>query len=58
MAENLIEDHLNKMNFKTLKIKKIFCNDKRKDKIFLTYDPAHLSEYGHSLVANFLKEKI
>ena len=34
-----------------------FCQQKEK-KLFLTYDPVHLSENGHQFVSNLLIEKL
>tara|TARA_B000000441_G_scaffold130809_1_gene114462 strand:- start:834 stop:959 length:126 start_codon:yes stop_codon:yes gene_type:complete len=34
-----------------------FCQEKEK-KLFLNYDPVHLSENGHQFVSNLLIEKL
>ena len=43
---------------KLIKLKKVFCENKEKDKIFFKYDPSHLSSYGHKVVAEFLKKEL
>ncbi len=58
LAEQIIENKFNKYKFKYIKFKKIFCDDLKKNKIFLKYDYSHLSVYGHEIVANTIKQKI
>ena len=53
-AENIIKNELKMRNIKFYKIKNLFCNDDKKDKIFFTLDPAHLSNYGHEILANYI----
>ena len=45
-------------NIRLIRFKEFFCKDKNREKIFFKYDPAHLSNYGHKLVAKILKQKI
>ena len=58
LAEKIIEEYLEERSFVFLKIKKLFCEDQLTNKIFLKHDPAHLSYYGHNLLANYLKNYI
>ena len=46
----------NNLEFQDLTIE--FCNQSNPSKLFLKYDPGHLSEYGHNFVFNFLKSVI
>lgn len=55
-AEKIIESSLLKKKINFIKFKDIFCNDKNKKKIFLKYDPSHLSKYGHKIVAKNLMD--
>ncbi len=57
-AETIIENKIINSNLKLIKFKDKFCNDDNKSQIFLKYDPGHLSEYGHTLVAKILKNEI
>ena len=57
-AETIIENKIINSNLKLIKFKEKFCNDDNKSQIFLKYDPGHLSEYGHTLVAKILKNEI
>ena len=57
-AENIISDKLTKYKFNVINFKDIFCSDSKKEKIFLKYDPSHLSEYGHMIVAKTLVREI
>ena len=58
LAEQIIESKFKKYKFRYIKFKKIFCEDLKKNKIFLKYDYSHLSTYGHKIVANTLMQKI
>ena len=58
IAEKIIHDYLKKSKIELVKFKKVFCNDKNKEKIFLKFDPSHLSPYGHRLVSKILEERI
>ena len=58
IAERTIEKEIKLAKIKLIKFKNLFCNDMKKNKIFLKYDPSHLSEYGHSIVANVLEKEI
>ncbi len=57
-AEKYIENIFEKQKIQLIKFKEVFCMDKNKEKIFLKYDPSHLSKYGHQVVATVLKDKI
>lgn len=57
-AETIIENKIINSDLKLIKFKEKFCNDDKKNQIFLRYDPSHLSEYGHTLVAKILKNEI
>lgn len=57
-AEKIIENEIINSDLKLIKFKEKFCNDDNKSQIFLKYDPGHLSEYGHILVAKILKNEI
>ena len=58
LAETIIERELLDRNFKFLKIKNLFCKDIKKNKIFLSQDPSHLSRHGHKILANYLANDI
>lgn len=58
LAEQIIKNKFQKYKFKYIEFKKIFCDDLKKNKIFLKYDYSHLSIYGHEIVANTLRQKI
>lgn len=58
LAETTIENEIINSDLKLIKFKEKFCNDGKKKQIFLKYDPSHLSEYGHTLVAKILKNEI
>ena len=58
IAENKIVKTINKKNIKLIRLKEYFCTDNNKEKIFFKYDPAHLSNYGHELVAKILKQRL
>ena len=58
IAENKIVKTINKKNIKLIRLKESFCADDNKEKIFFKYDPAHLSNYGHKLVAKILKQRL
>ncbi len=57
-AENIISNKLTKYQFNVINFKDIFCSNSKKEKIFLKYDPSHLSEYGHMIVAKTLLREI
>ena len=57
-AEKYIDNIFEKQKIELIKFKEVFCKDKNKRKIFLKYDPSHLSKYGHRVVAEVLKNKI
>ena len=57
-AEKYIENMFEKQKIQLIKFKEVFCKDKNKGKIFLKYDPSHLSKYGHRLVAKVLNNKL
>ncbi len=57
-AEDIIIDKLTKYKFNVLNFKDIFCSNSKKEKIFLKFDPSHLSEYGHMIIANTLIREI
>ena len=57
-AEKYIENMFEKQKIQLIKFKEVFCKDKYKGKIFLKYDPSHLSKYGHRLVAKVLNNKL
>jgi hypothetical protein len=58
LAERIIEKSIIKKNIKLIKFKEIFCDDINKKNIFLKFDPSHLSNYGHKLVAKTLREEL
>jgi len=58
LAEKEIIKSLNKNKLKYIFVKKIFCKNKDKDKIFFKHDPSHLSPYGHLLLANLLIKEL
>lgn len=58
LAEKIIEDNILSKEMKLIKLKKVFCENKEKDKIFFKYDPSHLSSYGHKVAAEFLKKEL
>ena len=58
LAEKIINNYLNKYNFIFLDVKKLFCKNSSPESIFLKHDPAHLSIYGHQVLANFLQDYI
>ncbi len=57
-AENIIDKYFSKAKVELIKLKKVFCSAENKEKIYLKFDPSHLSPYGHKIVANFLERKI
>ena len=57
-AENIIDKYFSKSKVELIKLKDIFCGTEEKEKIYLKFDPSHLSPYGHEIVANFLERKI
>ena len=44
----------NKLNLELIDYTEKFCVNSKKDELFLTYDPVHLSEYGHKFVSDLL----
>tara|TARA_B100001059_G_scaffold231566_1_gene267608 strand:+ start:2102 stop:3079 length:978 start_codon:yes stop_codon:yes gene_type:complete len=58
LAEKEIVKTITNNNIKLIRFKEFFCKDENREKIFFKYDPAHLSKYGHKLVAKILKQKI
>jgi len=57
LSEKIIKKYLNDKQFQYKNFKSIFCRDPKKNKIFLKYDPSHLSKYGHKVIAkNLIKE--
>ncbi len=58
LAEKEIVKTIANNNIRLIRFKEFFCKDKNREKIFFKYDPAHLSNYGHKLVAKILKQKI
>ena len=57
-AENVIDKYFSKAKVELIKLKDVFCGAENKEKIYLKYDPSHLSPYGHEIVANFLERRI
>ena len=57
-AEKKIIKIFSGTDLKLIRLKKSFCENENKNKIFFKFDPAHLSKYGHSLVADVLKQEI
>ena len=57
-AENMIDKYFSKAKVELIKLKEFFCSEEKKEKIYLKFDPSHLSPYGHKIVANFLERKI
>ena len=58
LAEKEIVKTIANNNIRLIRFKEFFCKDKNREKIFFKYDPAHLSNYGHKLVAKILKQEI
>ena len=58
LAEKEIVKAMANKNIKLIRLKKNFCEDKNPDKIFFSFDPAHLSNYGHKLVAKILMMRL
>tara|TARA_A100001011_G_C14150173_1_gene773643 strand:- start:128 stop:1048 length:921 start_codon:yes stop_codon:yes gene_type:complete len=58
LSEKIIKKYLENMKFQYKSFKRIFCMDPKKDKIFLKYDPSHLSRYGHKIVSKHLIKEI
>lgn len=56
IGELKIMEKMKKYNFKLIDFKPIFCSYNSREKIYLTFDPSHLSPFGHKLVANYLNE--
>ena len=57
-AEKEIVKTITNKNIRLIRFKEFFCKDENREKIFFKYDPAHLSNYGHKLVANILKQRL
>ena len=57
-AENVINKYFSKAKVELIKFKEVFCGIENKNKIYLKFDPSHLSPYGHKIIANFLEGKI
>ena len=49
-----INNMFQRLNFKLFDFSKDFCNKKDNRKLFLRFDPMHLSSYGHQFVLNLL----
>ncbi len=58
LAEKEIVKTITSNNIRLIRFKEFFCKDENREKIFFKYDPAHLSNYGHKLVAKILKKRI
>jgi len=58
LAQKTIKNYLKKHNFIFLDIKELFCKNSSSKKIFLKHDPAHLSVFGHRILANYLQDYI
>lgn len=58
LAEKEIVKTITNNNIRLIRFKESFCKDENREKIFFKYDPAHLSNYGHKLVAKILKKRI
>ena len=55
LGEIKIIKNLKNFNFQIIDFKPIFCEYKKKEKIFLKLDGSHLSEFGHKIVAKNLE---
>ena len=49
-----IDEIFNKLNLELIDYTQKFCKNSKKDQLFLTYDPVHLSKYGHMFVSDLL----
>ena len=58
IPQNEVKKILNNININFLDYSKIFCNHYNPKKLFLKYDPVHLSEEGHNLVFLNLKKDL
>ncbi len=54
LAEKKMKKNLIKNKLDYIEVKKLFCSDEKKKKIFLKHDPSHLSPYGHKVLGKFL----
>ena len=57
-AENIIDKYFTNAKVELIRFKEVFCRAENRKKIYLKFDPSHLSPYGHKIVANFLESKI
>jgi len=58
MPQRKIEDILKKRSLNYINLSSNFCNYKNPKKLFLNFDPVHLSPLGHDLVFNYIKKEL
>ena len=58
LPQKIIKNILSNNNFKLIDMTKKFCDDPEFKDLYLNFDPVHLSEKGHNLVFQELKNKI
>ena len=54
LPEKIIKETLKSKKFSFISLKKEFCLTNNSNKLYLRYDPAHLSLLGHNVVAKYL----
>ena len=55
--QNILKNIFNKLDYQLFDFSTEFCNIPNNDKLFLNFDPAHLSSQGHEFVSNLLMDK-
>ncbi len=58
LSEKIIKKELSERKFKFFLIKNIFCENDKKNKIFLSQDPSHLTGYGHQIIADYIEQDL
>tara|TARA_B100000029_G_scaffold418612_1_gene423744 strand:+ start:263 stop:1246 length:984 start_codon:yes stop_codon:yes gene_type:complete len=58
LAEKIIKQEISERKFKFFAVKDLFCENDKKNKIFLNQDPSHLSKYGHQIVADLIEKDL
>jgi len=58
LPQNKIIEIFDKKNINYINLTKDFCTHAKSKKLYLNFDPVHLSIKGHDLVFNILKEQI
>ena len=58
MPQEKIIKILDKEDMQYINLTKDFCNNSNSEKLYLNFDPVHLSKKGHDLVFNILREKV